>query len=138
MGGAALASDLHVAGYPSPSHHCCPIVIVQSPLSYRHPRNAAVVVINIVSIGSGGGIITIAITIAIIAAVSAIAIVAVTVNIALMTLLRHRCIVMHFGGQSEELDQTTPPQRWVAQHLQAFCMLLPPIAITSLLSHRCC
>ena len=27
---------------------------------------------------------------------------------------------------------------WVAHHLQAFCMLLPPIAITSLSSHCCC
>ncbi len=27
---------------------------------------------------------------------------------------------------------------WVVQHLQAFCMWLPPIAITSSSSHRCC
>jgi hypothetical protein len=27
---------------------------------------------------------------------------------------------------------------WVAHHLQAFCMSLPPIAITSLSSHCCC
>jgi hypothetical protein len=27
---------------------------------------------------------------------------------------------------------------WVAQHLQAFCMSLPPIAITSSSSHHCC
>jgi hypothetical protein len=26
----------------------------------------------------------------------------------------------------------------VAQHLQAFCMLLPPITITLLSPHRCC
>ena len=110
MGGAALASVLHVAGCPSPSHRHRPIVVVQSPLSYRCPRNAAVVVIDIVSVGSGSGFVTIAITIAVIAAVSAIAVVAVIVDVASTTLLRHRCIVVLFGGQSEELDQTTPPQ----------------------------
>jgi hypothetical protein len=110
MGGTALASVLHVAGRPSPSCRCCPIVVVQSPSSYRRPQNAAVVVIDILSVGSGGGIITIAITIAVIAAVSTIALIAVIVDVALTTLLHHRCIVVLFGSQSEELDQTTPPQ----------------------------
>ncbi len=110
MGGVALASVMHVAGRPLPSHRCPPIVIVQSLSSYCHPQNAAVVIIDIVSIGSGDSIVTIAITIAIIAAVSAIAVVAATVNIALTMFLHHRCIVVLFGGQSEELDQTTPPQ----------------------------
>ncbi len=110
MGGAALASILHVAGRPLPSHHHHPIVIVQLPSSYCRPQNAAVIVINIVSVGSGGGIVTIAITVAVIATVSAIAVVAVIIDTASTTLLCHRCIVVLFGGQSEELDQTTPPQ----------------------------
>ncbi len=111
MVGAALASILHVAGCPSPSHHCRPIVVIQLPLSYHRPQNAAVVIINIVSIGSGSGIVTITmITIAVIAAVSAIAVVAVIVDVPSTTLLCHRCITVLFGGQSEELDHTTPPQ----------------------------
>jgi hypothetical protein len=110
MGGAALASVLHVAGRPSTSHRRRPIVVVQSPSSYCRPLNAAVVVIHIVSVSSGSGIVTIAITVAVIAAVSAIAVVAVIVDVASTTLLRHRCIVVLFGGQSEELEQTTPPQ----------------------------
>jgi hypothetical protein len=89
MGGAALASVLHVAGRPSPSHSHHPIVIVQSPLSYCHPQNAAVVVINIVDISSGGGIITIAVTVAVAVAVSAIAVITVIVDVASMTLLYH-------------------------------------------------
>ncbi len=46
--------------------------------SYRRARNAAVVVIDIVAVGSSGGIITIAVAVAI--AVSAIAVVAVIVD----------------------------------------------------------
>jgi hypothetical protein len=110
MGGAALASILHVAGRPSPSHRRPPIVVIQLPSSYRRPRNTTVVVIDILSVGSGGGIVTIAITVAVITAVSAIAVVTIIVDVTLTTLLCHRCIVMLFGGQSEELDQTTPPQ----------------------------
>jgi hypothetical protein len=45
---------------------------------YPRARNAAVVIINIVAIGSSGGVITIAVAVAI--AVSAIAVVAVIVN----------------------------------------------------------
>jgi hypothetical protein len=110
MGGAALASVLHVAGHPLPSHLCHPIVIVQSLSSYCRPHNAAVVVIDIVSIGSGRGILTTAITVAVIATISTIAVVAVIVDVALKTLLFYCCIVVIFGGQSEKLDQTTPPQ----------------------------
>jgi hypothetical protein len=110
MSGAALASVLHFAGHQSPSHRCRPIVVVQLPSSYCHPRNTSVAFINIVSVGSSSGIVTIAITIAIIAAVSTIAVITVIVDTALMTLLRHCCVVMLFGGQLEELDQTTPPQ----------------------------
>jgi hypothetical protein len=110
MGGAALASVMHVADCPSPSHCCCPIVIVKLPLSYCRPRSATVVVINIVSIDSSGGIVTIAITVAVIAAVFAITIIAVIVDVASTTLLRHCCIDVLFGSQSEEVDQTTPPQ----------------------------
>jgi hypothetical protein len=56
---------------------CC---LAPQPLSpsYCHVRNAAVVVINIVAVGSSGGIITIAVAATI--AVSAIAVVAVIVN----------------------------------------------------------
>ncbi len=110
MGGAALASILHVAGCPLPSHRCCPIIVIQSPTSYRRPQNAAVVVIDILSVGSGGGIVTIAINVAVIAAISAIPVVAVIVDVASTALLRHCCIVVLFGGQLEELDQTTPAQ----------------------------
>jgi hypothetical protein len=110
VGGAALASVLHVAGHLLPSHLCHPIVIIQLPSSSLCPQNAAIVVIDIVSVGSGGGIVTIAITIAVITAVSTIAVVAVIVDIAQMTLLCHCYIVVLFGGQSEELNQTTPPQ----------------------------
>ncbi len=81
MGGAVLASILHVAGRPSPSHCCRPIVVVQLTLSYCCPQNAAVVVINIVSISSGSGILTISITVAVMAVVFAIAIVAVIVDV---------------------------------------------------------
>jgi hypothetical protein len=78
---------------PSPSHHasasrsaplvwlvvalCC---LAPRPLSPSYPRacNAAVVVIDIVAVGSSGGIITNAVAVA--TAVSAIAVVAVIVN----------------------------------------------------------
>ena len=77
-------------GRPFPFHHasasrCAPLVrlvvasccLAPRPLSpsYRRARNAAVVVIDIVAIGSSGGIITIAVAVAI--AVSAIAVIAV-------------------------------------------------------------
>ncbi len=91
MGGAALASVLHVAGRPQPSHWCCPIVIVQSSSSHCRPCNAAVVVIDIVAIGSGGRIITIAVAVAIAVAVSSIAVSAVFVNVASTTLPCHCC-----------------------------------------------
>ncbi len=74
--------------HPSPSHHCCPIVIVKLLLSNRRPRTAAVIIINIVSVGSGSGIIAVAVAVAI--AISPITIVAVIINVALSTLLRHR------------------------------------------------
>jgi hypothetical protein len=48
--------------------------------SYHHARNAAVVVINIVAVGSRGGIITISVAIAIANAVSAITVVAIIVD----------------------------------------------------------
>jgi hypothetical protein len=96
MGGAALASILHVSGRPLPSHCCRPIVVVQSPSSYCRPLNAAVIIIDIVSVGSSSGIITIAITVAVFAAVSAIAVIAVIVDVASMMLLCHCCIVVLF------------------------------------------
>jgi hypothetical protein len=103
MGGAALASVLHVAGHPLPSHHCCPIVVIQSPSSNRHPRIATVVFINIVAVIGGNGIIAVAIAIAIAiaitvaiafavsaVAISAIAVVIVIVDVASLTTLRQR------------------------------------------------
>jgi hypothetical protein len=56
---------------------CC---LTPQPLSpsYCHAQNAAVAVIDIVAVGSSGGITTIAVAVAI--AVSAIAVVAVIVN----------------------------------------------------------
>ncbi len=90
MGGAALASVLHVAGHPSPTHCCHPIVVVRLPSFYHCPQNAAVVV-GIAADGSGGGIVTIAVAIAVAIpiAVSAIAVIAVIVDIASTTLLHH-------------------------------------------------
>ncbi len=69
-----------------------------------------------------------------------------------LTLLRRRCFVIVVSSCSLAANQrswTKPllPKLstlvdcclgWVAQHLQAFCMLLPPIAITSSSSHHCC
>jgi hypothetical protein len=66
-------------------------------LSYHRPRNAAVIVIDIISVGSGSRIVTIAITTAVIAAVSAMAVIAVIVDAALTMLLCHCCIVVLFG-----------------------------------------
>ncbi len=82
--------------HPSPSHHCRPIIVVKSPLSNRHPQMAAVVVIDIVSVGSGGGIITIAGAVAV--PICPISIVAIIVNVASSTLLCHRC--RNGGGAS--------------------------------------
>jgi hypothetical protein len=65
------------------------------PLSNCHPRIAAVVVINIVAVGSGGGIISVAVAVAV--AVSPIAIIAVIVNVASLTSLCHRR--QNGGGQ---------------------------------------
>jgi hypothetical protein len=59
----------------------CPIVLHGAPASfppYCHAQNAAVVLINIIAIGSSGGIITIAVAVAI--AVSAIAVLAVIID----------------------------------------------------------
>ncbi len=90
MGGAALASILHVAGHPSPSHHCRPIVVVQLQWLNCCPWITAIVVIDIVAISGGsGGIITIATAITI--TISAINVVAVIVNIASSTSLCHHC-----------------------------------------------
>jgi hypothetical protein len=147
MGGAALASVLHVAGCPLPSHHCCPIVVVQSPPSYRRPRNAAVIVINIVFVGSGSGIVTIAIPLP----SSPLSPPSPSLPSSL-TLLRRRCFIIVVSSCSLAANRrswTKPllPKLstlvdcclgWVAQHLQVFCMLLPPIANTSLSSHCCC
>jgi hypothetical protein len=123
MGGAALASVLHVAGHPLPSHHCPPIAIVQLPPSNCHPQIAIVVFINIVAIGGSSGIIAIAVSIsvAIAVAISTTAIVAIIVKVALLTLLCQRrfisiIFVMLLGGQLEELDQTTP-QRHCPWHV---------------------
>jgi hypothetical protein len=93
MGGTALASVLHVAGFPLPSHCCCPIVVIQLPLSNYRPQIAAVIDIYIIAVGGGSGIvtITIAIIVAITVAISAIAVVAVIVNIASFTLLPNHC-----------------------------------------------
>jgi hypothetical protein len=91
MGGAALASILHLAGRPSPSHRCCPIVVIQLPSSYHRPQIATVVVINIVALSSSGKIVTISITVAVAVAVSTIAIAAVIVNALSTTLLHHHC-----------------------------------------------
>jgi hypothetical protein len=81
MGGAALASVLHVAGHPSPSHCCRPIILVQLPSSNHRPQSAAVVFINSVADNGGGGIIAVAVAIAVAipVTVSAIAITVVTV-----------------------------------------------------------
>ncbi len=90
----------HIVIVPLSSSNCRhPIAVLETPL-----------VIDIISVGSSGGIVTIAITVALIAAVSAIAVVAIIVNVTSTMLLHHHCIVVLFGGQLEELDQTTPPQ----------------------------
>jgi hypothetical protein len=66
-------------------HPCCPIFVVQSPLSNLRPRIAAIAVSNILAVGDGcsGSIIavTIAAAVAITVAASAIAIVAVIVGV---------------------------------------------------------
>jgi hypothetical protein len=84
--------------HPSPSHHRRPIVVVKSPLSNRRPQIAAVVVIDIVAVGSGGGIISIAVTVAV--TISPITIVAVILDVALLMSLRHRC---RNGGEASFL-----------------------------------
>ncbi len=71
----------------SPSYHH-PIVVVKPPLSNHHPQIAAAVVINIVAVGSSGGISDVAVAVAI--AISPIAIVAVIIDVASSTLLCHR------------------------------------------------
>jgi hypothetical protein len=91
MGGAALASNLHVAGQPLPSHWCCPIIIVQLPLSNCCPQIAAVVFINIVAVVGGSGIISVAIAVTVAVALFAITIVAIIVDVALLMLLHQHC-----------------------------------------------
>jgi hypothetical protein len=99
--GWVAPSILHVAGHPSPTHCCHPIVVVQSPLFYHCPQKAAVVV-DIAAVGSGGGIVTIAVAVAvaIAVAVSAIAVIAVIVDIASIMLHVIIVVIMLFGGQS--------------------------------------
>jgi hypothetical protein len=111
MGFATLASVLHFAGRLSPSHCCPPIIVVQLHSSYPRPQIAAVIVIDIAAVGSGGGIINMAITKLPLPMLSPPLLLSPS---SLMSLQR-RCFVivifvMLFGGQSEELDQTTPPQ----------------------------
>ncbi len=90
----------HIVVVPSSSsNRRRPIAVLKTPLSSTSTSSP-----------SAAGIVTIAITVAVIAAVSVIAVIAVIVDAASTTLLSHRCIVVLFGGQSEELDQTTPPQ----------------------------
>ncbi len=70
MGGAALASILHVTGRPLPSHRCCPIVIFQLLSSNCHPWIAVVVVINIVAVGRSGGIMIVAVSVLVAVAIA--------------------------------------------------------------------
>jgi hypothetical protein len=91
MGGAALASVLHIAGHPLPSHCCHPIVVIQLLSSNCRPQITTVIFIDIVIVGSGSGIIAIAITITVAVTVFAIAVVAVIIDVALLMLLCHCC-----------------------------------------------
>jgi hypothetical protein len=65
-------------------------------LSNRCPWIAAIVIINIIAIGSGGGIIAIAVAITVAIAISTIAIIAVIIDIALSMLLC--CCCQNVGG----------------------------------------
>ncbi len=79
IGGAALASILHVAGHPLPSHCHHPIVVVQLSSSNCRPQIAAVVFIDIIAIVVGGGIIAIAIAVAVTIVVAVTVAIAVTI-----------------------------------------------------------
>jgi hypothetical protein len=62
------------------SNHRCPIVIFESPL------------LSSLTLGSGSTIIdAVAIAIAIAVAISAITVIAIIIDVALLTLLHHRC-----------------------------------------------
>jgi hypothetical protein len=75
MDGTALACILHVAGRPSPSHCCHPIVVIQSSSSKRRPRIATVVFIHIIAVGGDDGIIAIPVAISTIAVIAIIAVI---------------------------------------------------------------
>ncbi len=110
IGGAALASILHVAGCPSPSHCRHPIVVVQLPLSYCRPWNAHVIIIDIIAVGSGGGIVTIPVAIAVAVPVSAIAVVAIILDIVLTMLLCHchHCCAFWWPIRGTGPNQSSP------------------------------
>jgi hypothetical protein len=100
MDGAALARVLNVAGHPSPSHCCRPIVVIQSPLSNCHPQILTLVFIDILAVGGGGGginaiavavavAVTIAITITVAVAVATSIIAVITIIAVIVDV--HRC-----------------------------------------------
>jgi hypothetical protein len=89
---AFVVSAIAVVAVIVNAYHCCPIFIIQSPSSNCHPQIAAIIVIDIVSIGGGGGIIAVVFAVAITVAISStIPVIAVIVDVALSTLLCHRC-----------------------------------------------
>ncbi len=99
-----MQEKLHAGQYslfPS-SYRCCCIT-----LSNRRPQIAAVVVIDIVAIGSGGGIIAVAVAVAV--AISPIAIIAVIVDVASLTSLRHH----HQNGGGASFFGTYPTYSYV-------------------------